>query len=63
MKRPPHFTRYVVALIGRSTRFSTERARKELGWSPQVPAAEGLRRSLEWYRGLNGKLQQPVAGR
>jgi nucleoside-diphosphate-sugar epimerase len=63
MKRPPHFTRYVVALIGRSTRFSTERARKELGWSPQVPAAEGLRRSLEWYRGLNGTLKQPVAGR
>jgi nucleoside-diphosphate-sugar epimerase len=50
--RPPHFTRYVVALVGRSTRFSIERARAELGWAPRVPAAEGLRRTMEWYRGL-----------
>jgi 2-alkyl-3-oxoalkanoate reductase len=53
--RPPHFTRYVVALLGRSTRFSIERARKELGWEPRVPAAEGLRRTLEWYRSLPRK--------
>jgi nucleoside-diphosphate-sugar epimerase len=52
LKRPPHFTRYVVALIGRSTRFSSERARAELGWSTRVPAAEGLERTLEWYRSL-----------
>jgi nucleoside-diphosphate-sugar epimerase len=50
MKRPPHFTRYVVALLGRSTRFSIERARTELGWSPRVPAGEGVQRTLEWYR-------------
>jgi nucleoside-diphosphate-sugar epimerase len=55
MRRPPHFTRYVVALIGRSTRFSMERARTELGWQPRVPAAEGLRRTLEWYRSLPKK--------
>ncbi len=51
--RPPHFTRYVVALLGRSTRFSIERARTELGWEPRVPAAEGLRRTLEWYRSIS----------
>jgi nucleoside-diphosphate-sugar epimerase len=55
MRRPPHFTRYVVALIGRSTRYSMERARTELGWQPRVPAAEGLRRTLEWYRSLPKK--------
>jgi 2-alkyl-3-oxoalkanoate reductase len=49
LRRPPHFTRYAVALIGRSTRFSIERARVELGWRPRVPVAEGLRRTLEWY--------------
>jgi nucleoside-diphosphate-sugar epimerase len=63
MKRPPHFTRYVVALLGRSTRFSIERARTELGWSPQVPAAEGLRRTLEWYHGSKGVTTNPVASR
>ena len=49
MKRSPHITRYAVSLVGRSTRFSTERARTELGWRTQTPAAEGVRRMLEWY--------------
>jgi nucleoside-diphosphate-sugar epimerase len=63
MRRPPHFTRYVVALLGRSTRYSIERARTELGWSPQVPAPEGLRRTLEWYFGLKGVSASPVPSR
>jgi nucleoside-diphosphate-sugar epimerase len=49
LRRPPHFTRYAVSLIGRPTRFSVERARTELGWRPRVPVAEGLRRTLDWY--------------
>lgn len=61
--RPPHFTRYVVALLGRSTRFSIERARAELGWSPKVPAAEGLRRTLEWYRGVKQVAADPAPTR
>jgi nucleoside-diphosphate-sugar epimerase len=48
-RRPPHFTRYAVAVLGRPTRFSIERARTELGWQPHVRAAEGLRRTLDWY--------------
>ena len=51
LRRPPHFTRYAVTLVGRPTRFSIERARQELGWSPRVPAAEGLRQTLDWYYG------------
>jgi nucleoside-diphosphate-sugar epimerase len=34
--RPPHITRYAVSLIGRSTRFSVERARTQLGWTPRA---------------------------
>jgi nucleoside-diphosphate-sugar epimerase len=52
--RPPHFTRYAVALIGRSTRFSIERARQELGWEPRMPPLEGLRLTLEWLRERQG---------
>jgi nucleoside-diphosphate-sugar epimerase len=48
--RPPHITRYAVSLIGRSTRFSTEKARTQLGWRPQVSAHDGLRRTLDWLR-------------
>ena len=54
LRRSPHITRYAVSLVGRSTRFSTERARAELGWSQQTPPAEGLRQTLEWYYGRSG---------
>jgi nucleoside-diphosphate-sugar epimerase len=50
MRRPPHLTRYAVALIGRSTRFSIAKAREQLGWQPRVGVREGIRRTLEWYR-------------
>ena len=43
-------TRYAVALIGRSTRFSIAKAREQLGWQPRVGVQEGVRRTLEWYR-------------
>jgi nucleoside-diphosphate-sugar epimerase len=52
MRRAPHMTRYAVALIGRSTRFSTARAREQLGWRPQVGVHEGLQRTLDWYKKL-----------
>jgi nucleoside-diphosphate-sugar epimerase len=48
--RPPHLTRYAVAVLGRPTRFSIERAKTELGWRPRTPAKEGLYRSLDWHR-------------
>jgi nucleoside-diphosphate-sugar epimerase len=50
IRRPPHVTRYGVSLMGRSTSFSTEKARVQLGWQPLVSTAEGLRRTLEWFR-------------
>ena len=50
LRRPPHLTRYAVALIGRSTRFSIAKARQQLGWQPRVAGREGVRRALEWYR-------------
>jgi nucleoside-diphosphate-sugar epimerase len=43
---PPQLTRYAVALVGRPTAYSTERARRELGWSPKVHPLDGLRRVL-----------------
>jgi 2-alkyl-3-oxoalkanoate reductase len=51
LHRSPHITRYAVALIGRSTRFSSERAKSELGWRPHTSIAEGLRLTLEDYYG------------
>ncbi len=53
--RPPHFTRYAVALIGRPTRFSTGRARTELGWSQRVNVLDGIRETLDWYYQTSGE--------
>lgn len=50
LRRPPHWTRYAVALIHRSTRYSVARARHQLGWEPQVDTLEGVRRSLAWHQ-------------
>jgi nucleoside-diphosphate-sugar epimerase len=48
MTRPPYCTRYSVGLLTRPARFSTARARAELGWEPRVGAREGLRQAVEW---------------
>jgi nucleoside-diphosphate-sugar epimerase len=50
LRRPPHVTRYGVSLVGRSTQFSTARARTQLGWEPRVSIQEGLQETLAWYR-------------
>jgi nucleoside-diphosphate-sugar epimerase len=50
LKRRPHVTRYAVALVGRSTLYSTAKAQSQLGWQPRVKAEEGLRLTLDWFR-------------
>jgi nucleoside-diphosphate-sugar epimerase len=46
--------RYGLQLLGGENRLSIGRARHELGFSPQVDLAEGVRRSVEWYRNAYG---------
>ena len=46
LKRPPHITRYAVALVARPTLFSTAKAQTHLGWRPTVSIEEGLKRTL-----------------
>ncbi len=41
---------------------STEKAERVLGFRARVPLAEGLRRSVEWYRQVRSDAgRQPVA--
>jgi nucleoside-diphosphate-sugar epimerase len=49
-RQPPPLTRYGVQLLGGENRFSIDRARRELGFSPQVCLADGVRRSATWFR-------------
>ncbi|MBN1641077.1 MAG: NAD-dependent epimerase/dehydratase family protein [Anaerolineae bacterium] len=47
--RPP-LSRSAVAFFTETRAFSTERARAELGYVPQVSLPEGVRRTVAWYR-------------
>jgi nucleoside-diphosphate-sugar epimerase len=49
-RRPPPVMRYGMQLLGGENRFSIARARGELGFAPLVDLAEGVKRSVEWYR-------------
>jgi nucleoside-diphosphate-sugar epimerase len=48
-QQPPPVTRYGIQLLGGDNQFIISRARRELGFSPQVGLTEGVRRSVEWY--------------
>lgn len=63
LKRPPHITRYAVRLVGRPALYSTAKARTQLGWTPNMPFVEGVKRSLEWFREQpgNAALLEPAA--
>jgi nucleoside-diphosphate-sugar epimerase len=49
-RRPPPVMRYGMQLLGGENRFSIARARRELGFAPLVDLAEGVKRSVDWYR-------------
>jgi nucleoside-diphosphate-sugar epimerase len=45
--RPP-VTRQALSLLSRSPRYSNEKARRELGWRPEVRIEVGLSETLDW---------------
>jgi dihydroflavonol-4-reductase len=50
MGRTMPLSRTAVAFFSESRRFSTAKARRELGYEPQVDLAEGVARTVAWYR-------------
>ena len=49
-QEPPPVTRFGIQLLGGENRFFIARARQEIGFSPLVGVADGVRCSVEWYR-------------
>ena len=47
--KPPPLTRYGIQMLGGENRFQIGRARRELGFVPQVDLREGARESIAWY--------------
>src|SRR5581483_11796792 len=50
MQQPPPLMRFGLQQIGGENRFLISRARSELGFSPQVNLADGVRQGIDWYR-------------
>jgi nucleoside-diphosphate-sugar epimerase len=50
MKRNPVLTRYRLSSASTDVRFSNEKIKKEISWSPKVPLDEGLSRTFAWFR-------------
>jgi len=53
-ENPPLVTRYAVWLMGRKCFFSSDKARRELGWKASVGYDEGIPKSVAWCLGRSG---------
>ncbi|MGC8639379.1 MAG: NAD-dependent epimerase/dehydratase family protein [Isosphaeraceae bacterium] len=47
---PPRVTRYGAWLLGRHLEYSTEKARRKLGWVPALTYQESIERTVRWFR-------------
>jgi nucleoside-diphosphate-sugar epimerase len=57
----PLVTRHGVDLFGIDHRHAIDKARRELGYRPQVPLREGVRLAAAWYRQQHLPARRPVA--
>jgi len=48
-RRGPPVTRYRVRALARDHHYSNTKARRVLGFRPQLPTREGVRRAVDWY--------------
>jgi nucleoside-diphosphate-sugar epimerase len=49
-RTPPPFTRRALLMLSRPTRFSIDKAERELVWRPEVRVREGLEDALAWRK-------------
>ena len=53
-KDSPLINKYRVRVVMRDSHYSTEKAKKLLGYRPRVSTREGMRRTISWYRQYAG---------
>jgi dihydroflavonol-4-reductase len=51
-KKMPIFSTYIVQTATHDLHFSSQKARREIGFKTQVELHEGLKRTVEWYKSL-----------
>jgi nucleoside-diphosphate-sugar epimerase len=59
--RRPAVTRLGVAFFGTDNRYTIGKARRDLGYEPQVPLREGVRLAARWYLQAQGQPALPAA--
>ncbi len=55
LREAPPLTRYRVRAVMADSHYSCARAKRDLGYAPAVSTREGLRRTVDWYRGFTGR--------
>ncbi|MBI4404170.1 MAG: NAD-dependent epimerase/dehydratase family protein [Deltaproteobacteria bacterium] len=58
----PPLTKYRVRAVMNDSHFSIKKAKKELGYRPEVTTREGIRRTVAWYREYQQQTQQEKGG-
>jgi len=53
LRSEPAMTRFLACQLAESHFFSIDAARRDLGYEPSVSNDEGLRRLVEWYKGVD----------
>ena len=53
--RPPRVTRYGAWLLGRYLEYSTDKARRMLGWQPSIGYEESIGRTVRWFHEQEAK--------
>jgi len=51
-KKPPFLTPYRIAISSKDYSFSIEKAKKLLAYNPLYTTEEGIKESIQWYRGI-----------
>jgi dTDP-glucose 4,6-dehydratase len=62
--KPETLMQYVKDRPGHDRRYALDssKIRRELGWQPQVPFEDGLRRTIDWYRSNSAWLEHARSG-
>jgi len=54
-KSPPPVTKYRIRAVMGDSRYSSDTAKRELGYAPEISTREGIRRTVEWYLNYTGR--------
>ena len=55
MKNSPNLTKFRLQAVIKHNHYSIEKAKRELGYNPQISTAEGIRKTAQWYKSFKNQ--------